>query len=81
MEHQIVYVVSGRLITGTYYYGNIGVLSNISLLPKLLEDYFGKFTTIREEIVEDSGIDRYLTILDSHNEKYKIVVEDFELLK
>ena len=80
MENQIVYTVSGKPLVGAGY-NNIGVLSNISLLPKLLEDYFGKFTTIREEIVEDSGIDRFLTILDSHNEKYKIVVEDFELLK
>lgn len=76
--NQIVFVVSVESIEERDI---IAVVSNISVLNKTLTDYFGKFSILKEEIVEDSGIDRYLTILDSHNEKYKIVVEDFELLK
>jgi len=80
MAHQIVYVVSEKSVNACGAI-NIGVISNISVLSIVLKDYYGDFSILEETIIEDSGVDRVLTISDVHKEKHKILVEDFELLK
>lgn len=81
MKLQIVYTVSEKSLEDVGY-KIIAVISTISCLMDVLYDYYGKssLSILKETIVEDSGINRLITIRVD-GEVYEILVEDFELVK